>query len=97
VPFGVVRQPTNAVAIDARQRHLHGDRRVAAEALLPNRVRQLSRTAAHQVRGRWRCVPQTRVFETASAPAPHRTKRLSSTHLTINVSWNHPAAGFCDI
>jgi hypothetical protein len=25
VPFGVVRQPTNVVAIDARQRDLHGD------------------------------------------------------------------------
>jgi hypothetical protein len=32
VPLGVVGQPTTAVAIDAGQRHLHGDRRVAAEA-----------------------------------------------------------------
>jgi hypothetical protein len=52
--LGADRQPGEAVAIDARQRHRHGDPRVAAETLLPNRVRQLSRTGTHQVRGRWR-------------------------------------------
>jgi hypothetical protein len=45
------------------------------------------------LRGRWRCVAQTSVCETAPGAAPNRPKRLSSTRLTIKGSSTRPPTG----